>query len=153
MALVVADAGPMIALAQIRQLHILQQLFGEIVLPKAVWNESQKKATTDAELIAKAVADGWVKVAEVTQTRQFPLSLHDGETEALQLACDEDDVLLILDDQLARREAVRLNLNFMGTVRVLALAEQKGFIPCAVDCIKAMQQNGYRVSVKFLSSL
>nr|CAA6830537.1 MAG: Unknown protein [uncultured Thiotrichaceae bacterium] len=152
MALVVADAGPMIALAQIRRLNILQQLFGEIVLPEAVWSESQQKNAPDAELIAEAVKEGWVKVTPVFQTRKFPLSLHDGEIEALQLACDNDDVLLIVDDQLARREAARLGLNFMGTVRVLGLAEQKGFISSAVECIKLMQQNGYRVSVKFLES-
>lgn len=151
MALIVADTGPVIALAKIGQLAVLQALFTEVTLPEAVWLESQVKSTDDSILIAQAVEAGWMKVVKVNRTRSFPLSLHDGEIEALQLACDRDDVLLILDDQLARREAVRLTLNFIGTVRVLALTEQRGVIASALDSIRAMQQCGYHVSAKFLN--
>lgn len=65
MALVVADAGPLIALAQIGQLTILHQLFGEITVPVAVWNESQAKPTEDSVIIRQAKEDGWIKVVTV----------------------------------------------------------------------------------------
>lgn len=152
MALVVADTGPVIALAKIGQLVILQQLFSEVTLPDAVWRESQVKDSEDARVTAQAVDDGWIKVVSVSRNKRFPLALHDGEVEALELACQQDNVLLILDDQLARREAARLGLSFIGTVRVLDLAEQKGLIRSARDSIEAMQQFGYRVSAKFLSN-
>ena len=151
MALVIADTGPIIALAQINQLNILQSLFGEVVLPKAVWDESQAKQTDDSRRIQQAKSDGWVIVREVTPKQDFSRSLHDGEIEALQLALDEPESLLVVDDQLARRAAIGLQINFIGTVKVLQLAEQQNFIDSAADSIRAMQQFGYRVSVKFLS--
>lgn len=153
MALVVADAGPLIALAQIGQLAILHQLFGEITVPAAVWSESQAKPTEDSVIIRQAKEDGWIKVVTVEVDARFSHALHAGEVEALQLAGEWDDVLLIVDDQLARREAARLGLNFIGTVKVLSLAQQKGFITSAKDCVEAMQAVGYRVSVKFLDGL
>jgi predicted nucleic acid-binding protein len=151
MALVIADTGPIIALAQINQLDILRSLFGEVVLPGSVWAESQAKQTDDSERIRLAKEDGWIIVREVTPKQDFSRSLHDGEIEALQLALDEPESLLVVDDQLARRAAIGLQLDFIGTVKVLQLAEQQNLIASAADSIKAMQKFGYRVSVKFLS--
>ncbi len=37
--IVVSNSSPLIALAKIGRLHILKKLFGEIIIPKAVWNE------------------------------------------------------------------------------------------------------------------
>lgn len=150
MALIIADAGPLIALAQIEQLQVLQALFRTVTLPEAVWLETQAKETKDSQRIAVAVEQGWLSIASVEIQRHFPLSLHDGESEALQIACNEGSALLILDDQLARREAARLNLNFIGTVKVLSLAEQRGLIDSASASIEQMQGYGYRVSVKYL---
>jgi len=151
MALVIADAGPIIALANIQQLQLLKSLFTEVTLPNAVWLETQVKDKEDSHLIREAKENGWLRVVSVDITQHFPRSLHDGENEALQLACNEHDTLLILDDQLARREAARLGLQFIGTVKVLSLAQQQGLIEDAKVCIEAMQKAGYRVSAKFLS--
>lgn len=65
-------------------------------------------------------------------------------------ALDTASTLLILDDQLARREAIRLKLNFIGTVKVLSLAEQRGLIASAKCIIEKMRSNGYRISTDFL---
>ena len=151
MALVIADAGPIIALANIQQLQLLKNLFTEVTVPNAVWLETQAKDKQDSQLIQEARENGWLRVVNVDITQHFPRSLHDGENEALQLACNEQDTLLILDDQLARREAARRGLQFIGTVKVLSLAQQQGLIEDAKVSIEAMQKAGYRVSAKFLS--
>ena len=153
MAIVIADTGPVIALAQIKQLDILRSLFGKVVLPGAVWTESQAKQTDDSERIQLAKGNGWLLVQEVQPTQDFSRSLHAGEVEALQLALNEPESLLIVDDQLARRAALGLQLNFIGTVKVLQLAEQRNLIASAADSIRAMQQFGYRVSVRFLDEV
>ncbi|MEZ5537186.1 MAG: DUF3368 domain-containing protein [Thiolinea sp.] len=153
MALVIADAGPVIALTKTGQLALLQSLFGEVTLPEAVWQETQAKDAPDSRMIQQARQAGWLRVEPVVVSRRFPLSLHDGECQALQLAYDKENALLILDDQFARREAIRMKLNFIGTVKVLAVAEQQGLIDSAEAAVLALQTAGYRVSVKFLDDL
>ena len=150
MAIVVSDTGPLLALAQAGVLSVLHELFGKVHLPTAVWRECQIKQGTDSQQIQQAQAAGWLVITPVTRRHAFPLSLGDGEAEAMQLALDTASTLLILDDQLARREAIRLGLNFIGTVKVLSLAEQRGLIASAKYIIEKMRSNGYRISADFL---
>ncbi|MFA4640529.1 hypothetical protein [Pyrococcus kukulkanii] len=35
--IVVSNSGPLIALAKIGKLKVLKELFGEIIIPKAIW--------------------------------------------------------------------------------------------------------------------
>ena len=62
--IVVSNSSPLIALAKIGKLHILKELFGEIIIPKAVWNEVvvKGKGKPGAEEVEKAE---WIKVREV----------------------------------------------------------------------------------------
>lgn len=150
MAIVVSDTEPLLALAQAGVLSVLHELFGTVHLPTAVWHECQIKQGTDSQQIQQAQAAGWLVVTSVTRRHAFPMSLGDGKAEAMQLALDTASTLLILDDQLARREAMRLGLNFIGTVKVLSLAEQRGLIASAKRIIEEMRSNGYRISADFL---
>ena len=62
--IVVSNSSPLIALAKIGKLYILRELFGEIVIPKAVWNEVvvKGKGKPGAEEVEKAE---WIQVREV----------------------------------------------------------------------------------------
>lgn len=150
MAVIISDAGPLIAFAKINQLHLLESLFSKLKIPEAVWQESQIKHTQDSVLIANAVESGWLNVTTVNIRHKFPASLGGGEIEAMSLALGMEQSLIILDDQLARRYASRLELNFVGTVKVLSIAEEKSLIPSAEDLVLQMIDNGYRISTKFL---
>ncbi len=61
--------------------------------------------------------------------------------------------LLIVDDRLARREAQRLGLSFIGTARVLWIAEQRGLIRSAEEVAGHMAANGYRISPSLLEKI
>ena len=67
----------------------------------------------DSRRIEDAVADGWLSVTAVQVTERFPRSLGRGEIEAIQLALDAESALLIMDDRLARREAMRRGLDYL----------------------------------------
>jgi predicted nucleic acid-binding protein len=56
------------------------------------------------------------------------LRLDAGEREAILLAQELHADLLLVDEQEARQEAARRALTAMGTLRVLELAAERGFV-------------------------
>lgn len=149
--IVLADAGPLIALARLDAIFLLVKLFGGVVVPSAVHDECPAKETNDSQRIALAVAAGWLRVEMPTMPLpEMPRSLGEGEQQALSLALAHPLSLLLLDDRLARRQVEKLKLAFMGTVRLLFIAEQRGLIESAERCVEQLRQSGYRISPDFL---
>ena len=153
MARVISDAGPLIALAKVYSLFVPRDLFTRIRIPEAVWLECVKKAGTDSRRIEQAASEGWLNVVSVVTRRSHPPILGIGEVEAIQLAMETEEALLIVDDRLARREATRRGVDYIGTVRMLHLAEQRSIVDDAEATIQRMAECGYRISPLILRQL
>lgn len=81
-------------------------------------------------------------------------SLGAGESDSIRYALKSPHKsLLIVDDRLARRFALKQGINIVGTVRVLDLAEQRGLIKSAEHSIAEMAAIGYRVSTDLLTEI
>jgi uncharacterized protein len=148
MAVVISDAGPLIALARIDGLEWLRELLGRVLIPGAVSAECCAKPGIDANRIAKAIDQQWLVATSVALPDGAATHLGKGERQALALAQAHTSALLLMDDRLARREAALLGLPFIGTARVLWIAEQRGLIPSAEQMVLKMKESGYRVSVE-----
>ncbi len=150
--IVIADAGPLIAFAGIDELPILPALFSQISVADSVRSECMAKPGIDAQRIATAIDEGWLRVFTIdNQLGSLSAGLGVGESDSIRFALDaKQESLLILDDRLARRYALKLGLNIIGTVRLLKLAQQRGLIGSAEMSIKQMAANGYRISVELL---
>lgn len=156
MAVVVSDAGPLIALAKVDALFVAQRLFARLQIPEAVWSECRGKPGDDSRRIEQAGRDGWLRVVKFTPEatrKRFPPSLGRGEIEALRLAMETRPSLLIVDDRLARRQALQLGLDYIGTARMLLLAERRSLIEDAETVVQRMTANGYRISPRVLQQL
>ena len=154
MAVVVVDAGPLIGLARVGALTVLRHLFCSCCLPPAVWAECRGKEGVDRRRIEKAVEDGWLRVtAAPPSAAPFPPSLGLGEVEAIRLAESTQSALLVVDDRLARREAHRRGLAYIGTAHTLLLAERRSIIDDAEALIGRMAEHGYRISSSILQYL
>ena len=141
---VIADAGPLIAFATIDRPPILKGLFSELIITESVRNECAARPGADTRRIDAAIADGWL-VVQTIESPAGPLSpgLGQGESDSIRLAiADRDNSLLILDDRLARRYALRRGLSVVGTVRLLHVAEQRGLIGDAARCVREMAEIG-----------
>ena len=152
---VVADAGPLIAFAVIDGLSILRRLFSAVVITDTVKDECLAKPGPDAQRIEAAIEEEWL-IVESVEDPLPPLSpsLGAGESDSIRYALQApDDALLIVDDRLARRYALKLGLNIVGTVRLLDLAEQRGVIGSARSHIKMMSDSGYRISTDLLTKI
>ena len=153
MARVISDAGPLIALAKVDSLFVPRDLFSRIRIPEAVWLECVQKAGTDSRRIEQVASEGWLNVVSLATGQSHSQSLGDGEIEAIQLALETEKALLIVDDRLARREATRRGLDYIGTVRMLHLAEQRSIVDNAEAMIQRMAECGYRISPLILRQL
>jgi predicted nucleic acid-binding protein len=69
MPVVVSDASPLICLSAIGQFDLLRKLYGEVVVPTAVWREITRVppfSTAPPQQPAAAQAAGWLRVATPT---------------------------------------------------------------------------------------
>ncbi len=152
---VIADAGPLIAFAGIDALAALQKLFSEINITEAVRHECLAKPGPDSQRIEAAIDEGWL-ITSTPDAAAEPLSpsLGAGESDSIRFALQSaEESLLIVDDRLARRFALKQGINIIGTVRLLDLAERRGLIKSAELSIAEMTAIGYRVSVELLKQI
>ncbi|HXF60581.1 MAG TPA: hypothetical protein VNK95_03120 [Caldilineaceae bacterium] len=112
-------------LYQLGLLHLLNDLFGRVAIPRAVVDE-----LAAGRRIGVAVPDPaqylWLEVQEVAAAAVLPLAwdLGNGEREVLALALEQPGALVILDDRLARQAAHTLGIPRIGTLGVLLRAKQ-----------------------------
>ncbi len=154
--IVIADAGPLIALAATGRLDLLQGLFGQIRVAQSVARECLAKPGVDQAGIAAAIGAGWLRVvsAPLASDDLLPTSLGAGECDCIRLALERrESSLVIVDDRLARRHALRLGINIAGTVRLLDLAERRGLLDSAEVLIERMRRQGYRIGPNLLRHL
>jgi predicted nucleic acid-binding protein len=127
--LIIADAGPLLSFARAHFLDLLHDVLGELIVPEAVYDEIVVQGTgkPGAEEIREAF---WIKRERVRDTafvEQLPRKLHRGEREALALAKERNGILLV-DEHEARREAHRLSITYIGSLRILKEAKDHRII-------------------------
>ncbi len=153
--IIIADAGPLIAFATIDKLQLLRQLFGQIWISRSVKGECIAKPGQDTDRITQAIDDGWLIAKSVPKSQtQAPNALGKGELDSIQLALQSPEYsLLVVDDRLARRQALTYGLNIIGTVRLLDIVEKQGHIDNAEQLVHDMYKHGYRISSKLLQQI
>lgn len=135
---VTSNTSPLIALAKIRRLQLLKDLYGTVVMPPFVKIEcidnGKEIGAPDAYEIEKAVQEGWIKSATLDRkwkTRVNNLMqrapIGQGEAEALIIA-REKGIPVVLDDADARALARALGIEHVGTLMVPYEAVIKGLI-------------------------
>ena len=130
MTTVLCNAGPLIALGKLNRLELLAELYGQVQIPRTVYDEAVTQGLTLGAHDARTIRLFWqakdwpiIKVTAATLAAyQPPVILDPGETEILALAQTLPDVLVLLDDETARAEARRLKLHVRGTLGVLTQA-------------------------------
>lgn len=105
---IIADSGPLIALARIRHLHLLPAIFGRVVIPAAVLRELTEGAAEGRVGAEDVRSAAWIDVrdADPELSAAFSLIVDRGESEAIALAVRAPSSLLVMDDRRGRRLAL-----------------------------------------------
>lgn len=106
--IVVSDASPLVALSAVGKLDLLPTLYGEVVVPPAVYREAVTDAVGQPGQADRAAAT-WLRVEALTDRTlldTFAGKLDAGEAEAIALAVQLSADLLLVDERKARKIAL-----------------------------------------------
>ena len=134
--IVITDTSCFILLDKINALHILHQLFTEVITTSEIASEYG------------APLPDWV----IVENPVWPLEkgllkrVDPGEASAIALALEISCDYIILDDIAARKLAEKLGLPVKGTVGILLEAKQQGTIPLLRPFLELIQKTNFRLS-------
>jgi uncharacterized protein len=137
--IVVSDSSSLIALAAVGHLEVLRGLYGEVIIPSAVWTEVTTPNRPGAADIQGAV---WIRVASVTNRSLIdglPRPVGVGEAEAIALAQELGADILLIDERRARKTALELGLPVTGLLGVLLEAKKAGLISALKPILDRME--------------
>ncbi len=131
----VADAGPIIHLAEIGHISLLN-IFETVYIPDAVWKETVGKERVTNRTFEQIhnIQQRTASASDVLRYSQDNVleGLHAGELESLYL-CQEIGVYTILTDDLAVRDAAKgLGIRPVGSLGVIVRAYQMGMIELSI---------------------
>jgi predicted nucleic acid-binding protein len=122
--IVVSDTSPILNLATVDKLHLLRDLYAEMVVPPAVQRELSRNGI-QLDLT-------WTRVVAARDQREVVAlreQLDPGEAEAIVVAAELEAELLLVDEKRGRRIAIDRGLEVTGLLGVLAEAKARGLIP------------------------
>jgi predicted nucleic acid-binding protein len=151
--LVVSDATPLHYLILIGESHLLHQLYGTILIPAAVVQELLAPQTPmEVRRWIEAMPE-WVEVGRISDTDSLPFpSLGNGEREAIALAHESSNSILLTDDFQARLAAESLGIQVVPTIRILAIAGAVSLVDFG-NAIERLQHTNFRVSRKLIERI
>ena len=147
--IVVSDTSAINNLAAINQLHILQQLYGTVIIPEAVYLELTDPRFPVAGATEVKTFD-WIQTRVVSDRKLVQAlsnELDEGEAEAITLAIEIQADRVLIDERQDRLVAARLNLRYTGILGVLVEAKSQGLIAEVKPLLDALiNQAGFWVA-------
>ena len=151
--IVVADTSPLRYLILIEHVHVLPALYGHVIVPPAVIVELNQERTPDLVKTWLSTMPEWLKVQAPMQALTARRSvLGAGEREALALAAELSADALLIDDRDGRREAQRLGVPVLGTLRVLVDASEHGLAQLST-AFDRLRRTNFRATEQLLKRL
>ncbi|NEQ88085.1 MAG: DUF3368 domain-containing protein [Moorea sp. SIO2I5] len=144
---VIINSSPLIVLFKSQQADLLPQLFSEILVPAAVWDEIT--ATGQNDLAARQLPNtSWVRRVAIDAVAPVVAAwdLGKGESQVLSLCIQTPNFAAIVDDRAARRCAQSLGIITLGTGGLLILAKRRGLITSVSPRIQALRDAGLWLS-------
>ncbi len=144
----VADASPIIFLAKIKKLELLQKICKEVILPKEVYDEICGKESEEIPYIRS------INLKIIQPKKALCLGLGKGEEVSIALALEKKAVLII-DDHQARAIATSFGLKTIGTLGILLAMLKKGLLNKEQfkKAIHELIKNNFRITIELYDAV
>jgi predicted nucleic acid-binding protein len=146
---VVSDSSTLILLAVLDRVALLQEFYGQVLVPPAVWREVVEEGQGRAGVreVEDAARSGWLTVIGPTNEallRLLKRNLDDGEAESVALAIERRADVILLDESDARKVAGLYGLSKTGVLGLLIRARLEGKLPSLrQDLARLREQAGF----------
>lgn len=147
--IVVSDTTPLIGLASIGRLELLLELFGEVYIPQAVYDETVIRGHEEGIAKQAVSSADWIRVVEAQDRLAVDVLLDEmdlGEVETIILAKEMNADWVLMDERKGRRKLSQLNIPKIGTIGILLKAKQLGLIPTLKPEIERLQKSGFGIA-------
>jgi len=147
---VIINTTPILSLLKINKLSLLHELYGNVIIPYAVYLEIESgkimRFYEDLKLI------NWIKIRKLNDpiARLSLKELDDGEAEVLLLAKEIDADLVVMDEALGRGYAEQMGLKITGTIGILLRAKEMGLVENVGNLLNELISKGVWISPKLV---
>jgi predicted nucleic acid-binding protein len=143
--IIISDTTPIRYLVEIEKAHILEELFGKIIIPEKVFLELQGRRTPPKVIAWIQAHPDWIEIRHAdTSLVTTQKKIGPGEIEAFALALELKADAVLLDDKDATTEAERLHIEVIATFNILESAAEKNLIDLPAT-IQEMQSTSFRL--------
>jgi predicted nucleic acid-binding protein len=151
--IVVADTSPINYLLLIKEIDILPNLYGKVVIPRAVHEELLRPVTPEIVRAWIGEAPAWLEIRTPVNAPDSSLAkLDPGERDAIMLATELHADQLIVDDREGRKQAEERRIPVIGTLGVLKEAATLGLLDLRMS-VERLQATSFYVAPEVLWSL
>jgi predicted nucleic acid-binding protein len=136
-------------LASINRLGLLHELFDEVYIPQAVFDETVTYGREESKAKKEVSSANWIHIVEVKDRLAVNVLLDEmdlGEVETIVLASEMNADWVLMDEKKRRRKLGQLNIPKIGTLGILLKAKQLGLIPILKPEIEKLQKTGFSIS-------
>jgi len=146
------NASPLIFLSRAGLLDLLQLEGSEIVVPKPVAEEIQRRSSDDPTVHAIEKTT-WLRIVEPSPVPETirAWDLGAGETSVLAWGYENQGTVIIVDDLAARRCAATHGIPVRGTLGLVLTAKKRGVIPEARPVLEKLRRSGMYLSDRILN--
>jgi predicted nucleic acid-binding protein len=154
---VVSNTTPIISFLKIDRLELLENIFGQIIIPQAVYDEliADHSLPDEIEKITKCpfLRIEQVKNEFAVKLLQKQLNLGLGESESILLADTLKASLLIIDERKGRNIAKDMGLQITGTLGILVEAKNQKYIDRIEPLLNKLIEKDIRISKKLYDEI
>lgn len=154
--IVVSNTTPLIGLASIRRFDLLHHLFGEIYIPKAVYDESVTDGREAGGAKREISGSAWIKTVEVQDRLAVEVLLDEldlGEAEVIVLAREMNADWVLMDEKKGRRKLTQLEIHKIGTVGILLKAKEMGLIKSIRKDLEGLREKSFSISQSVIDAV
>ena len=123
--IIICDSSPIISLASLDKLLLLEKMFTDILIPSAVWEEVVNESFAEVPILRNFFSNRVKQVNDLVFTSQ---RIDRGEIEAINLYLELKADYLLIDDRDGREIAEGKGIKCLGTLAILIAGKKKGYV-------------------------